>query len=154
MSHSVQYPAFLIRTSSLVFNFRFTSCYDQSSTQEQIFEQDVRPLIDVVYSGVVSHFLSPQICRHHCLLPLQTVTIFAYGVTSSGKTHTMQGTKAHPGVIPRVVEVSCRVLYIRTMFTILRYRQCSFRKRLCNAAVLNWPFHTWKYTRTRFMISL
>ncbi|KAG6377420.1 P-loop containing nucleoside triphosphate hydrolase protein [Boletus reticuloceps] len=34
----------------------------------------------------------------------QTVTIFAYGVTSSGKTHTMQGTKAQPGVIRRVVE--------------------------------------------------
>ncbi|KAF8552102.1 kinesin-domain-containing protein [Imleria badia] len=73
------------RDISQVFNFPFTSCYDQSSTQEQIFEQDVRPLIDVVYSGV-------------------TVTIFAYGVTSSGKTHTMQGTKAQPGVIPRVVE--------------------------------------------------
>ncbi|KIK86017.1 hypothetical protein PAXRUDRAFT_831932 [Paxillus rubicundulus Ve08.2h10] len=73
------------RDISQVFNFPFTSCYDQSSVQEDIFEQDVRPLIDVVYSGV-------------------TVTIFAYGVTSSGKTHTMQGTKAQPGVIPRVVK--------------------------------------------------
>jgi len=35
----------------------------------------------------------------------KTVTIFAYGVTSSGKTHTMQGTKSEPGVIPRVVRV-------------------------------------------------
>ncbi|KAF9225788.1 kinesin-domain-containing protein [Gyrodon lividus] len=73
------------RDLSQVFNFPFTSCYDQSSAQVDIFEQDVRPLIDVVYSGV-------------------TVTIFAYGVTSSGKTHTMQGTKAQPGVIPRVVK--------------------------------------------------
>lgn len=73
------------RDVNQVFRFPFTSCYDQDSTQEEIFEQDVRPLIDVVYSGV-------------------TVTIFAYGVTSSGKTHTMQGTKAYPGVIPRVVE--------------------------------------------------
>ncbi|KAG2127654.1 P-loop containing nucleoside triphosphate hydrolase protein [Suillus bovinus] len=73
------------RDVTQVFRFPFTSCYDQDSTQEEIFEQDVRPLIDVVYSGV-------------------TVTIFAYGVTSSGKTHTMQGTKACPGVIPRVVE--------------------------------------------------
>jgi hypothetical protein len=32
---------------------RITSCYDQDSRQEDIFEQDVRPLIDVVYSGVV-----------------------------------------------------------------------------------------------------
>lgn len=73
------------RDLSQIFNFPLSSCYDQNSTQEEIFERDVRPLIDVVYSGV-------------------TVTIFAYGVTSSGKTHTMQGTKVEPGVIPRVVE--------------------------------------------------
>lgn len=36
---------------------------------------------------------------------LQTVTVFAYGVTSSGKTHTIQGTRAQPGIIPRVVKV-------------------------------------------------
>ena len=62
-------------------------------------------MIDVVYSGVVSRFVkmfrtSPNTTTHP-----QTVTIFAYGVTSSGKTHTMQGTKADPGVIPRVVRV-------------------------------------------------
>ncbi|KAI3614956.1 microtubule motor [Moniliophthora roreri] len=68
-----------------VFKFPFNSCYDQASTQEEIFENDVQPMIDVVYSGV-------------------TVTVFAYGVTSSGKTHTMQGTKAQPGIIPRAVE--------------------------------------------------
>ncbi|TFY70314.1 hypothetical protein EVG20_g2693 [Dentipellis fragilis] len=80
------------RDNSQVFRFpaallllsRISSCYDHTSTQEDIFHNDVEPLIDVVYSGV-------------------TVTIFAYGVTSSGKTHTMQGTKTDPGVIPRVV---------------------------------------------------
>ncbi|KAF8155490.1 P-loop containing nucleoside triphosphate hydrolase protein [Crassisporium funariophilum] len=72
------------RDTSQIFKFPFTSCYDEESTQEEIFKNDVEPLIDVVYSGI-------------------TVTIFAYGVTSSGKTHTMQGTKADPGVIPRVV---------------------------------------------------
>lgn len=34
---------------------RFSSCHDQTSTQEEIYETDVRPLIDAVYSGVVSH---------------------------------------------------------------------------------------------------
>lgn len=33
--------------------FRFSSCYGQDSTQEEIFRNDVEPLIDVVYSGVV-----------------------------------------------------------------------------------------------------
>ena len=32
-------------------------------------------------------------------------TVFAYGVTSSGKTHTIQGSPAEPGIIPRVVRV-------------------------------------------------
>lgn len=63
---------------------RFTSCYDASSTQEEIFQNDVQPLIDVIYSGII-------------------VTVFAYGVTSSGKTHTMQGSKEQPGIIPRTV---------------------------------------------------
>ncbi|KAF5375666.1 hypothetical protein D9615_009354 [Tricholomella constricta] len=68
------------RDPSQVFKFPFTSCYDQESTQEEIFQNDVQPMIDIVYSGV-------------------TVTIFAYGVTSSGKTHTMQGTKSDPGAM-------------------------------------------------------
>ncbi|KAJ7464998.1 kinesin-like protein [Mycena galericulata] len=73
------------RDASQVFRFPFTSCYDADATQAAIFDADVRPLVDVAWGGV-------------------TVTIFAYGVTSSGKTHTMQGTAADPGVIPRVVE--------------------------------------------------
>ena len=32
--------------------------------------------------------------------------IFAYSITSSGKTYMMQGTKAEPGVIPWIVRVS------------------------------------------------
>ena len=66
-------------------------------------------MIDVVFTGVVSgsHSLVPKILDHFALL-LQTVTIFAYGVTSSGKTHTMQGTKSDPGVIPRVIRASDR----------------------------------------------
>ncbi|KAI0281792.1 P-loop containing nucleoside triphosphate hydrolase protein [Russula aff. rugulosa BPL654] len=73
------------RDHSQVFKFPFSSCYGHDSRQEDIFETDVKPLIDVVYSG-------------------STATIFAYGVTSSGKTHTMQGSRAQPGVIPRTVE--------------------------------------------------
>lgn len=30
-------------------------------------------------------------------------TIFAYGVTSSGKTHTMMGTPHEPGIVPRII---------------------------------------------------
>jgi centromeric protein E len=31
-------------------------------------------------------------------------TIFAYGVTSSGKTHTMHGDQRSPGIIPLAVK--------------------------------------------------
>ena len=31
-------------------------------------------------------------------------TVFAYGQTSSGKTFTMMGTEAQPGVIPLAVQ--------------------------------------------------
>ncbi|KZT40547.1 kinesin-domain-containing protein [Sistotremastrum suecicum HHB10207 ss-3] len=65
--------------------FPFKSCYGQNATQEQIFEKEVRPLLDMVFKGLM-------------------VTVFAYGVTSSGKTHTMQGNPDAPGIIPRVVE--------------------------------------------------
>lgn len=30
-------------------------------------------------------------------------TVFAYGQTSSGKTHTMRGSSSEPGVIPLAV---------------------------------------------------
>ena len=37
---------------------RFSSCYGHDSRQEDIFETDVRPLIDVVYSGAVGSLLN------------------------------------------------------------------------------------------------
>ncbi|CAE6470176.1 unnamed protein product [Rhizoctonia solani] len=67
------------------FRFNFTSVHGQNATQEQVFETDVRPLLPSVFTG-------------------HTLTIFAYGVTSSGKTHTMQGSATEPGIIPRVME--------------------------------------------------
>ncbi|KAI0764505.1 kinesin-domain-containing protein [Trametes elegans] len=73
------------RDPSQTFNYPFTSCYDELSTQDEIFENDVKPLINLAFSGM-------------------TVTVFAYGVTSSGKTHTMQGSKQQPGIIPRAVQ--------------------------------------------------
>ncbi|KIY48777.1 kinesin-domain-containing protein, partial [Fistulina hepatica ATCC 64428] len=79
----------LKNTTTGSFQFQFTNAHPGTATQENIFEQDILPMLEYVYSGI-------------------TVTIFAYGVTSSGKTHTMQGTKEEPGVIPRVVQVCLR----------------------------------------------
>ncbi|KAI8096574.1 P-loop containing nucleoside triphosphate hydrolase protein [Halteromyces radiatus] len=70
--------------SPLIYK-NFSSCYSATATQETIFVQDVRPLIERVFEGY-------------------DATIFAYGVTGSGKTYTMQGIKDEPGIIPRVAE--------------------------------------------------
>lgn len=55
---SFNFSTFQVSSAVTYYSTRFTSCYDQDSTQEEIFEQDVRPLIDVVYSGVVRHTIS------------------------------------------------------------------------------------------------
>lgn len=51
----------------------------------QVFDQVGRPAMEPVLSGISG-------------------TVFAYGVTSSGKTHTMMGTAADPGVVPRSIQ--------------------------------------------------
>lgn len=41
------------RDASQHFKFPFSSCYDQNSRQEEIYENDVKPLLDIVLTGVV-----------------------------------------------------------------------------------------------------
>nr|KIR84567.1 microtubule motor protein [Cryptococcus tetragattii IND107] len=74
------------------YHFEFEKCHDEKSTQEEVFEH-VEPLLDQAWKGI-------------------NTTIFAYGVTGAGKTHTMQGTKEEPGLIPRAVKV---ILQKRTL---------------------------------------
>ncbi|PFH63003.1 hypothetical protein XA68_10415 [Ophiocordyceps unilateralis] len=68
------------------FSFAFNSVYDQSTTQEALFANEVQPHIRSLFQGL-------------------DVTIFAYGVTGTGKTHTMRGglRLADRGVIPRLL---------------------------------------------------
>ena len=42
------------RDPSQHFKFPFSSCYGQDSRQEEIYMNDVKPLLDVVLTGVVS----------------------------------------------------------------------------------------------------
>ncbi|KAH8668641.1 kinesin motor domain-containing protein [Xylariales sp. PMI_506] len=68
------------------FTFAFNSVYDQATTQEDLFTAEVAPHIKSLFQGL-------------------DVTIFAYGVTGTGKTHTMRGGMklADRGVIPRLL---------------------------------------------------
>ena len=71
----------------LKFNYDYV--FDMSSTQHQIYETAALPIVESVLEGFNG-------------------TIFAYGQTSSGKTHTMQGVDITDpesmGIIPRIVK--------------------------------------------------
>ncbi|KAK1767356.1 kinesin-domain-containing protein [Phialemonium atrogriseum] len=68
------------------FSFAFNGVYDQPTSQEELFTAEVAPHLKALFQGL-------------------DVTIFAYGVTGTGKTHTMRGglKLAERGVIPRLL---------------------------------------------------
>jgi len=55
-------------------NYKFTRAFDPSSTQKEIFDITSRPLVDRLVEGGDG-------------------LLFAYGITGSGKTYTMMGSK-------------------------------------------------------------
>lgn len=74
------------KKESELYTFQFSSVYDQAATQADIFDNEVSPTVKHLFKGF-------------------DVTLFAYGVTGTGKTHTMRGGKsmAERGVIPRLL---------------------------------------------------
>ncbi|XP_020631801.1 kinesin-like protein KIF22 [Orbicella faveolata] len=62
--------------------FRFNGFFDEDSTQETLYHNSVCPLIPYVLQG-------------------HNASVFAYGPTGAGKTHTMVGSPEQPGLIPR-----------------------------------------------------
>ncbi|KAG2517307.1 hypothetical protein JM16_004063 [Phytophthora kernoviae] len=65
-------------------SFTFDSVYDESTSQRQFYDESGYPLVESIFDGYNG-------------------TIFAYGQTGCGKTHTMQGKDSPPelrGVIP------------------------------------------------------
>ena len=68
--------------------FAFDRVFDMDSTQREVYDKAARPIIDSVLDGFNG-------------------TIFAYGQTASGKTHTMLGPEIddveNQGIIPRMV---------------------------------------------------
>ncbi|XP_055613110.1 kinesin-like protein Klp68D [Uranotaenia lowii] len=68
--------------------FTYDAVYDANSTQQQLYDEVVRPLVCSALEGF-----------NGC--------VFAYGQTGTGKTHTMEGIKNDPeqkGIIPRAFE--------------------------------------------------
>jgi DNA uptake protein ComE-like DNA-binding protein len=68
------------------FSFTFNGVYDKETSQEELFTAEVAPTLKSLFQGL-------------------DVTLFAYGVTGTGKTHTMRGglKLSERGVIPRLL---------------------------------------------------
>ncbi|OQV00901.1 Kinesin motor domain-containing protein [Cladophialophora immunda] len=60
--------------------FGFDRIFDENASQGEVYEATTRPLLDSVLDGY-------------------NATVFAYGATGCGKTHTITGTTQEPGII-------------------------------------------------------
>ena len=66
--------------------YTFNSIFDEETTQKACFDKLALPLVDDLIRG-------------------KNGLLFAYGVTCSGKTHTMIGQANNPGILPRCLDV-------------------------------------------------
>ncbi|EPX73981.1 kinesin-like protein Klp5 [Schizosaccharomyces octosporus yFS286] len=60
--------------------YAFDRVFDETAPQQSVYEQTARPLLDNILDGFNS-------------------TVFAYGATGCGKTHTITGTNEDPGIV-------------------------------------------------------
>ncbi|KAE8008578.1 hypothetical protein FH972_005076 [Carpinus fangiana] len=65
--------------------YAFDRVFGPHTTSEEVYEVAAKPVVKAAMEGVNG-------------------TVFAYGVTSSGKTHTMHGDHNAPGVIPLAIK--------------------------------------------------
>ncbi|KAI8087301.1 kinesin motor domain-containing protein [Thamnidium elegans] len=66
--------------------YKFSKIFTDTVSQQAFFNKTTLPLIHDVLKG-------------------QNILIFAYGVTNSGKTFSIMGTKSNPGILPRTLDV-------------------------------------------------
>ncbi|KVH88970.1 Kinesin, motor domain-containing protein [Cynara cardunculus var. scolymus] len=68
-----------------VTSYAFDRVFGSSAVTQEVYEVAARPVVKAAMEGVNG-------------------TVFAYGVTSSGKTHTMHGDHHSPGIIPLAIK--------------------------------------------------
>jgi hypothetical protein len=66
--------------------YKFTKIFHEDVSQKQFFDETALPLVEDVLNG-------------------ENALLFAYGVTNSGKTYSIQGTKNDSGILPRSLDV-------------------------------------------------
>ncbi|XP_014902454.1 kinesin-like protein KIF22 [Poecilia latipinna] len=72
------------RNATETVKYHFDVFHGEQTTQQEVFLSSVKPILPHILNG-------------------QNASVFAYGPTGAGKTHTMLGTAEQPGVIPRAV---------------------------------------------------
>ncbi|KAL6514533.1 hypothetical protein OROGR_020112 [Orobanche gracilis] len=66
-------------------SYAFDKVFGSNTNTQEVHEVAARPVVKAAMEGVNG-------------------TVFAYGVTSSGKTHTMHGDQSSPGIIPLAIK--------------------------------------------------
>ncbi|KAE8284258.1 Kinesin-like protein KIF22 [Larimichthys crocea] len=72
------------RNATESVKYHFDAFHGEQTTQQEVFVSSVKPILPHILNG-------------------QNASVFAYGPTGAGKTHTMLGSPEQPGVIPRAV---------------------------------------------------
>ncbi|XP_060951105.1 kinesin-like protein KIF22 [Limanda limanda] len=72
------------RNATETVKYHFDAFHGEQTTQQQVFISSVKPVLPYALNG-------------------QNASVFAYGPTGAGKTHTMLGSSGQPGMIPRAV---------------------------------------------------
>ncbi|XP_061613281.1 kinesin-like protein KIF22 isoform X1 [Phyllopteryx taeniolatus] len=72
------------RNATETLKYHFDMFHGEQTTQQEVFLSSVKPILPYVTRG-------------------QNASVFAYGPTGAGKTHTMLGSSEQAGVIPRAV---------------------------------------------------
>ncbi|GMH02785.1 hypothetical protein Nepgr_004624 [Nepenthes gracilis] len=70
---------------NLATAYAFDKVFGPNAASEEVYDVAARPVVKAAMEGVNG-------------------TVFAYGVTSSGKTHTMHGDQNAPGIIPLAIK--------------------------------------------------
>lgn len=74
----------LINNNTVVAKYAYDIVFPPIASNKSVFEAIAKPLVSPAMNGING-------------------TVFAYGVTSSGKTFTMMGTQSDPGLVQRTI---------------------------------------------------
>ncbi|KAJ8294689.1 Kinesin-related protein 4 [Rhodotorula toruloides] len=75
----------VLKAMSDEYEFRFDLLHVHPSPTEDLYDKKIRPVVKAALGGFNG-------------------TVFAYGQTASGKTHTMLGSPSEPGIIPLAID--------------------------------------------------